>query len=413
MANDVKKASVIANAALAVLENELGWMKKLYRAHESEYKELVNGYKKGSTITIRKPADPRVRVGATASAQDVVEGSTTLVVDTQIGHDFQFTSAELALDITELTERIIKPAMFNIVNYMASDISTAMYRGAYNWAGTPGQTVNSYSDFTAAPKRLDLMAVPQDDRCALLSVDDHWALVGAATTLNNTGAENSAYRKGSLGMLGNIDTYMSQLAPTHTVGALGGTPLVNGASQNVTFVTAKDTWTQSLITDGWSNSVTGLLKAGDIFTIAGVYMVNPKTQATTGVLQQFVVTADASSNGTGQATLTISPPIITSGAHMTCNAAPADNAAITVLGTAATAYTQNLAFHKNAMALAVVPLELPDGATGGARESYKGFSCRVQPYYDGANDISKWRLDILYGKKLIDPRLITRFSGTP
>lgn len=414
MANDVKKASVIAKAALGILENELGWVKKLYRAHESEYSERVNGYKKGATITIRKPADPRVRVGATASNQDVVEGSTTLTVDTQIGHDFSFTSSELALDIADLSERVIKPAMSNIVNYIANDCATAMYRGAYNWVGTPGQTINSYADFALGPKRLDNMAVPSMDRCALLSPDDKWGLLGSQTALYIQGAANDAYREGDLGKIGGVDTYMSQVAPTHTVGVATGTPLVNGGSQNVTYATAKDTWTQTLNTDGWTNSTTGILKAGDIFTIAGVYAVNPKTQATLPYLQQFVVTADADSGAsTGPAALTISPPIISaSGPHKTVSAAPADNAAITVLGTGGTGYQQNLVFHKNCMALAVVPLELPDGATGGVRESYKGFSCRVQPYYDGTNDISKWRLDILYGKKLIDPRLLTRLSGT-
>lgn len=64
------------------------------------------------------------------------------------------------------------------------------------------------------------------------------------------------------------------------------------------------------------------------------------------------------------------------------------------------------------MALAMVPMDMPPGAYGAARESYKGMSVRVIPVYDGTNDISKWRLDCLYGRKLIDPRLITRLSGT-
>ena len=64
------------------------------------------------------------------------------------------------------------------------------------------------------------------------------------------------------------------------------------------------------------------------------------------------------------------------------------------------------------MALAVVPLQLPPAAYGAARETYKGLSCRVIPIYDGTNDVSKWRLDLLYGRKLIDPRLGCRLSGT-
>jgi hypothetical protein len=40
------------------------------------------------------------------------------------------------------------------------------------------------------------------------------------------------------------------------------------------------------------------------------------------------------------------------------------------------------------------------------------FSVRVVPYYDGVNDVSNYRLDVLFGVKAIDPRLAVRISGT-
>ena len=413
MANNTLTASVVAKQALAILENEFGWMNKLHRAHEDEFSNKVNGYKIGDSLTIRRPADFTVRTGATLSTQDVIEGSVTLTIDQQIGVDFSFTETDLTLKVTDMAERIMKPAMSNILNYMYNDVLTQMYRGVYNWAGTAGQTINSFSDFSKGPERMDEMAIPTSDRCAILSPADHWALLGAATSLSNTGAEGSAYRDGSLGRLGGIDTYMSQLVPTHTNGTADNTtPLIKGASQTVTYDTAKATWTMSLLTDGHDASAT--IKAGSVFTIDGVYMVNPKTKATTTILQNFVVTADVTADGTttNTTTLTISPPIITAGPHQTVNAAPANDATITFFGAASTGYKQNLLFHKNAMALAIVPMHMPPAAYGAARESYKNMSVRVIPIYDGTNDVSKWRLDLLYGRKLIDPRLAVRLSGT-
>ena len=68
-----------------------------------------------------------------------------------------------------------------------------------------------------------------------------------------------------------------------------------------------------------------------------------------------------------------------------------------------TVYPQNLMFHRNAFALACVPMEKPAGAVDVARKSYKGLSVRVVPYYDGPSDVSNYRLDILFGVKAIDP----------
>ena len=170
------------------------------------------------------------------------------------------------------------------------------------------------------------------------------------------------------------------------------------------------------MTDGWTAG-SAVLKAGDVFTIAGVYAVNPVPgEGSTGktvlpYLQQFVVQGDVSADGGGAASLTISPPIITSGPYQTVTAAPADNAAITVLGTASTAYPQNLAFHRNAFALVTVPLEMPDGATFKARESANGLSVRVVKDYDINADEDIIRLDILFGRKAIYPDLACRLVG--
>lgn len=168
----------------------------------------------------------------------------------------------------------------------------------------------------------------------------------------------------------------------------------------------------TLATDGWGTTTTIL--DGEVFTIAGVYAVNPVTKATLGYLQQFTVVGSVTTTGGvgGTASLVISPPIITTGAFKTVSAAPADNATCTIMGTASTVYPQNLVFNKNAFGLVVVPLEMPQGAVNPARQSYKGMSARIIPYYSGSDDISSWRLDILYGVQAIDPRRATRISGT-
>ena len=411
MANTTLTADVVAKEALAMLENELGVLNTFHRAHEDEFATEVNGFKKGSTIRIRRPADFTVRTDATMNVQDAIEGRTTLVVDKQIGVDFSFTSADLTLSVSKLSERFIKPAMSSIVNEVARDCMSTFYKGVYNWVGTPGTAINSFSDFALAPQRLDEMAVPTTDRYAALQPSDHWGLLGGQTGLYITDAAKGAYREGSLGRIGGVETYMSQVMPTHTTGARDDTTPITAAGsgdQAVTYDSVKNTWSMDLVTTGYD----GTLTVGDVFTIADLYMVNPKTKVSTGILQQFVVNTAITLDATD--TINISPPIITSGPHQTVALSTGTFAsnAILNLGTASTAYKQNLVYHKNAFALACVPMELPPGAYGAARQSYQGFSVRVMPVYDGVNDVSKWRLDMLYGRTILDPRMAVRLNGT-
>jgi hypothetical protein len=410
MTQNLLTASIIADKALDILENNLVAANLVYRGYEDEFEKSINGYSVGSSVSVRRPAQFTVRRGETASIQDVKEGKFTIDVNIVDGVDFKFSSTDLTLNINDLGDRVMKPAMVALCNNVDMEV-WKLYKNVNNWVGTPGQNIDSFADFGKGPERLDKLAVPTDERSAILSASDYWSTLGSQTALFLQSPATDAYRRAKLGMIGNVDTYMAQNVQTHTVGAYGGTPLINGAGQSSTYEAVKDTDTQNLVTDGWTAS-TSAVAQGDVFTIAGVFAVNPVTKATEDYLQQFVINAAVTADGSGNKTLSISPPIITSGAFQTVSAAPGDNAAITMKGTASTGYKQNMFFHKNAFALTMVPMEMPAGSVGGARRSYKGLSVRVVPTWDGINNVSFWRLDVLYGVKTIDKRLATRGSGT-
>lgn len=409
MANTVLTASIIAKAAVLQLDNNLVMAKNVFRGYEGEFSKSINGYEIGDSISIKRPMDFTVRDGAVMNVQDTTEGKFTLTVDKRKGVDFEFTSQELTLDIKELSTRVIRPAMIQLANQIDTDLM-GLFDDVPSWVGTPGQTINSFADLSKGPERMDEMANPVDGRSAVLSPADHWGMISNLTGLYIERAANSAYRKGSLGEVGGVEILMSQNVPTFTPGVRTGTPLTNGAAQETTYAASKDTDTQTLITDGWtSGAVT--LTAGDVFTIANVNAVNPVTKADLGFLKQFVVDTTIS-DSSGAITLTMRPAAILTGAHQSISATIADGAAITVVGTDSTSYKQNMIFNKNAFALVSVPLASPPGAVDVSRQSYKGTNVRVIPVYDGTNDISKWRLDVLYGVKTVDSRLAHRISGT-
>lgn len=412
MANTTLTADIIAKEAVMILENNLVMGKLVHRGYESEFDNNVNGYKVGESISIRRPADFTVRTGAVASVQDVVEGKTTVTVDTQKGVDFKFTSADLTLQIGDLSERVIKPAMIQLCDAIDRDVM-ALYKYIPNHVTIPSGGMNSFADFGLAPRLMDKMAIPADNRYAVLSPDDHWDLVGSQTALYVQGLAKSAYESAKLGMIGGVDTYMSQNTPTHTTGTRTGTDLVDQAlvDGTHTWATYKDATSVTLHMDGFA-AATSTVKAGDTFTIADVWDVNPVSKVRLSHLKQFVVMSDftAASN---EGDLSIWPPLIMSGAHQTVDVdsgTEVNDNVVTWRGVASTGYAESLFFRKDAFALTMVPMIKPPGAVDVGRRSYKGYSVRVIPYYNGTNDDSSWRLDVLYGTDVIDPRQAVRAS---
>jgi hypothetical protein len=405
MSNAPLTIDVIAKEALAILDNNLVAAKAVHRGYESDFGNAMNGYEAGDTISIRRPTDFTVRDGATAANQDIVEGKVSLVVDKQKGVDFGFTSKELSLDIKDLSERVIKPAMVQLANQIDSDV-LGLYKYVPNWVGATGETINSFADFAKAPERLDQYAVPMAGRSAFLSPADHWALLGSQTGLFIQDAAKGAYRNGSLGMIGGVDTYMSQNIPTHITGADVTTVTVNASvtTSTIAYTDVKDTMQQTLTIAG------GDLNPGDVITIEDVNAVNPVTKADLGFAKQFTVISYSSNS------LVIYPAMIWTGAFknvaVSSGVTDLNTKAITAIGAAGASNRANLVFHKNAFALAMVPMVSPPGAPEVSRQSYNGTSVRLIPTYDGTNDRSNFRLDVLYGVKAIDPRLATRLSGT-
>lgn len=403
--NTTLTADIIAKAAVMQLDNNLVMAKKVFRGYEEEFSKNVNGYEVGSTITIRRPMDFTVRDGATMNVQDVTEGRFTMAVDKRKGVDFAFTSQDLTLNIKQLSERVIKPAMIQLANQIDQDLM-ALYKDVPNWVGTPGETINSFADFAKGPERLDETSIPMDDRCAVLAPADHWGLLGSQTALLNNSLVGTAYTQGSLGKIGGVETYMSQNVPTHTVGSDVTAVTVNQSltTTTISYDDVKNSNQQTITIAG------GTVVAGDSFTIADVYDVNPVTKVSTGNLKHFTVVSLATN------TLVFSPAIVWTGAHQTAaissGVTDLNTKALTFKGTASTGYRQNMIFRKDAFALVTVPLVAPPGAVDVSRQSYKGCNVRVIPVYDGTSDVSKWRLDVLYGVKTVDARKAVRLSGT-
>lgn len=398
MANTFLTADMITKEALRILVNNMVMAKKMGRELNKEWSQ---DRKIGETVRVRKPPKYTVRSGKNFSAQDVTEEYTNVSINTMKGVDIQFDSKDLALNIQSFSDIFLKPAVSRLAHEIDYDCMS-LFQDVYSAAGTPGSGTLAASDVLTAKAILEDNSTPSDPERVLIV--DPWAEAKAVDSfkgLFHSGKEiGEQYRKGSMGRAFGFEWFMSQNVNRHTVGPLGGTPLVKGASQTGS----------SLVTDGWTAAAANRLKKGDIFTIAGVYKLNPANQRSTGKLQQFVVTADVSSDASGEATIPIYPSIVTSGAGATVTASPADNAAITVLGAANTESAASLAFHRDAFKLVFVELPQPKGMDMASTISVPeiGMSISFVRGFDIADRSFKSRIDVLYGKKTVRPEFACR-----
>ena len=401
MANSLLTIDMITRKALQVLENNLVITRNVNRQYDDSF--AVSGAKIGSTLRIRLPDRALVTDGAALGVQDDNEQWTTLTVDSQKHIGVNFTSAEMAMSLDDFGDRVLKPRMSQLAASIDADVAN-VYNRVYNLVGTAGTTPATAAVLLAAQQKLNESAAPMGDRYATVDPAANAGLVNGLSGFFNPGDTISKQFKSGMmgtGVLGYNEINMSQSIRKFTTGSRTG-------AHTVTTTVS----TQGQATINITGTGTQVINAGDVFTIAGVNMVNPQTRESTGSLQQFVCLATNTASGGAYTSVSISPAIYTSASALaTVDAFPQSSAVVTFVGTASTVYPQNLVYHKNAIAFASADLLLPQGVDMASRAVYNGISLRVVRQYDINNDRMPCRIDVLYGYGLIRPALATRLIG--
>jgi hypothetical protein len=400
MANSLLTIDMITRKSLEIYENNLVLTRNVNRQYDDSF--AVEGAKIGATLRIRLPDRALVSDGAALQVQDDNEQFTTLTVSSQKHIGVNFTSAELTMQLDDFAERVLKPRVSQLASSTDADVANA-YKSIYSSVGTPGTTPSTSLVLLQANQKLNEFAAPMSPRYATVNPAANAGLVeGMKGLFNPTGTISRQFKNGMMGegILGLDEINMSQSILNHTNGDWGTSITVTStvttqgqATLPISFTGSSKTW-----------------NVGDVFTIAGVFAVNPQTRQSTGSLQQFTVTAVAT--GTSTATLDISPAIYTSGhALATVNSFPQASAVVTMVGSANTGYAQNLVYHKDAISFATADLLLPQGVDMASRQVHNGISMRIVRQYDINNDRMPCRIDVLYGYAAIRPLGAVRVWG--
>lgn len=356
-----------AQEGLIQLENALGMAARVHRGYDKEPQQ------KGSTIKISKPGT-FVAKDAPSSDQDLNPGDTEIVLNMWREVKFSITDKELNYSGEKIIADHIRPAAYALSNDI--DLTLNGLGKSVPWFYDAAATTE-VKDLTRVHKAMFDNKVPMNDGLLHLEVGGDMQAGFLELFANANFAGESSQQVHKTGYIGNrfgFEIFGNQNVGSHVKGtASTGTLAMNGAFlKGVTFINLD------------AATVTGTLVTGDSFAI-------------TGDAQRYVIVNTVTATGNAFAGVQIFPPLVQN---------VADNAVVTV---SLSNHIENLAFHRNAFALAMAPLsEL--GNEFGAKvasvvDEKSGLAIRSRMWYDGDNSRVKVALDALYGVKCLDPNL--------
>jgi len=403
VANTILTPQVITNELLRRFMNNLGFAKVV---HHEDYAEhfAKPGAKIGDTLSLRDPVRFAATPGATLVVQDVEERRIPLVINERWQSSFQFDTQELTLSIDRIGERYVEGTAVTLANRAEVSGMTLAYQQTPNVVGTPGTTPSgstAFATYLSAFEALDRNSCPFDgQRYVVIPSKFQTQIIDTLKGLFQASEQiKRQYIRGRMGTGAGFDWLLAQNVRTHTIGALNGTPVVNGAGQ-----------IGSVLLIRGCTASQPVYKQGDIFTltttgVAVVFALNPVSLDTLSDARQFTVLNDVTADGSGNASVNIYPPIAVVGdpdkpnPYATCSATAADGVVLTAFGAASTLSPQAIAFHKEAYAWACVPMVLPKAVEMAKRatDPDTGTSIRTISQYDIVNDLFVTRSDIMFG----------------
>lgn len=397
MPNTFVYADWLAMEALRHLTNKLEVAQFFNTSYNGEFKKE---FPVGETVRIPYPWRPRVRTGLGYNPQSIERLTTTITVDQIFGVDFEWDSAEKALEMERGQERIsdtyIKPSMNTLAQEIDSRCAQYAYQHTSLAVGVLGTNPTSFATFGEARQKLiEQAGWTNGKKGTIIPPAVMASMVNASGTLfNPQDTVAKAFKEGYIGRNSGVDWYESMSLYSHTASTWAGvveiaTAPVDGATTLSLTVTTGDTF-----------------KKGDIISIAAVKPVNPMTRRTYGSTNKtfVIVSENATITGTS-ATISISPAIYGPlSPNQNVDALPLAGADLTLFPGTLTPNgkvgTSGLVLTKDAFALVGVPLELPSQGAEIAvqkRDPESGIAVRFIRQFDPFQSKMINRFDVLMG----------------
>ena len=403
MANQLLTRQEITNYGLMVLKNNLVVIPNMYRDLDKEFGN--EGGKIGDTIYMRKPQRYIGRDGQAYQPEGMTDTQVPVTIDQQSGVDMEMSSAELYLSIDDFGERTLGPAAESVANKLDSRAALTIVKNTSNVVCTPGTTpglggTDAFLTYAQAGKVIDQAGFPllaNKSRAMIIDPDMKVGWQDFSKSYYNPQKFVDGVWNGQIADTLGYKWFEDQNVPAQVIGALGGTPAVVGAGQTGSTINIT----------GCTPNVIGYLNVGDNISFQGEFDVNPQSRAAYKQLKQHVIQAQVNTDGSGNATLTISPSIVPTGQFQNVSNSPANGALMNVYGVNAAGQaqlsglstTQGFLFEKQAFAFVSFPGPVPTQAEMAYQKRSKstGVSMRFVRMFDPRTDQWINRYDVYYG----------------
>jgi len=401
MSNTFSTTQYILDEVFIRFINYLSFTKVANRNLEADFKDLK--YATGQTINYRLEERFLGGEGATATEEALVQVVRPLTINKQFNSLVSFNGMELTFDRARdqpYLDMMLKPRCKTLANKVEKFVCTdSLQPAVYQTVGTPGVPVDIQTILNTDAYMTEL-GIPEDgNRYCANAPGVSAALSGSLFNVFNASVNTGVLMDGFIGHLSGFDFFKSnflkrQIAGVGEVGASG-----------VAGFKLAGTITNGPISSGNTFVLTGLVagqanpfNVGDKIQFAeaaDVFMVNPLTYESLSQTAQFVVLTSTASDGGGNATITVSPTIVVSGARQNISTAIPNGAQLLL----ANDHNESVAFHNQAIVFAAPPItELKGGVE--AITTYSDLYKMAITYTLGAdirNYVQLDRLDIIAG----------------
>lgn len=412
MANQFLNAEnlgLILKDASYSFKNEQSFLATATHTFDQMFKPDVY-YNPGKTVQVRLPNTYLPQEGDTVTVQDIQERSVPLQLEEILSVPLAYTTTNLLTSMGGVNEswkqRVLYPAVRSLSNKLNQKVAEKAAIQTNCYTGDETANINAYSVVDNAGVVLDEHACSRSLRRYCSLAPRQAAALRQSATLQNSFVQTinkDITLNSQLGRLASFDMFMDQSIAYHTT-------YTEDARAGVTVKTDVAQGATTIVLTGLTPSKTGIVKAGDVFSFTGIKGVNPITKASTGQDFQLVAAADANSDVSGDATVTIYPPVIYVAANQ-----PNANTFTQIIATTPVVFvgnhTVNMAWSEEG--LIIVCPKLPPMDTPMSKvitDPDTGYSMRLSKSAEILNNKNIMRLDILYGIRWLNDRAVRILS---